>query len=255
LGTAGNDHIAGLEKDVAMAVGGPDRTMLAGTIAVPAKGLSGFSIRLTEDHGISSKGETVYPVDVVPDKEPTVRVLWPDRKEELATQRAKVLISFEVADDFGVEKVRLHYRVDKPISPDEMAQGRENFIELDLSNVSGEERRLMRRRYEMELMNLKPMPLEGYAVEYWVEVEDGNNVTGPGRAVSERYRVKVVSEVAKRADLMNRLNDQLGTIDQVTQDEEKLNQNLGAIIMEGSGGQEKGSGVGGQGSDSGAKHD
>jgi hypothetical protein len=76
------------------------------------------------------------------------------------------------------------------------------------------------------------MPLEGNAVEYWIEVHDGNNVTGPGKVQSDRYRAKIVSELEKRADLMNRLSDQLGTIDVVAQDQEKLNQNLGSLVHE-----------------------
>jgi hypothetical protein len=41
-----------------------------------------------------------------------------------------------------------------------------------------------------------------------------------------------VSESEKRADLLNRAGDFIGTISDVTGDQEKLNANLGALIME-----------------------
>jgi len=193
--------------------------------------LTGLSIRLTDHDGIASKGETVYPVDVVLDKEPVVRVVYPDRKEELATQQAKVLFSFEATDDYGIDKVFIRYHVDsqgeKP--------GEEKFVELDMgpekARAGGGKLRDIRLRHEFDLTSLDPKPMEGQNVEYWVEVRDANDVTGPGKGLSDHYRVRIVTEIEKRADLMNRLNDQLTTIDVVTGDQEKLNQRLGALIL------------------------
>ena len=49
---------------------------------------------------------------------------------------------------------------------------------------------------------------EGSMIEYWVEVEDNNNATGPGIGSSEHQLARVVSEAEKRfslrAALMNR---------------------------------------------------
>lgn len=214
------------EKEIELVVSGNDRKEIAGTIPIAERGLGGFSIRLMDDHGIWSKGETIYPVDLLPDKEPAVRILWPDRKEELATQQAKLLISFEATDDFGVDKVFVRYILEG------VGDGQEKSLELDLGLSPSEDPRRVKRRHEFDLAKLRPMPLEGNAVEYWIEVHDGNNVTGPGKVQSDRYRAKIVSELEKRADLMNRLSDQLGTIDVVAQDQEKLNQNLGSLVHE-----------------------
>jgi hypothetical protein len=217
-------RLVGLDQDVKMAVNPRDPMAASADLDVPSKGLSGLSIRLTDEFGLQSKGETVYPVELVPDREPTVRITWPDRKEELATQQAKILVAFDASDDFGIAKVYLRYTVDAG------AEGGEKANELDLG--PGPEPRTLRRRHEFNLGAIRPLIAEGSVVDYWIEVRDGNNVTGPGKGVSEHYKVKIVSELEKRADLMNRLNDQLGTIDIVTQDQEKLNQNLGAMILE-----------------------
>ena len=57
-------------------------------------------------------------------------------------------------------------------------------------------------------------------IEYWVEAEDNNNVTGPGVGTSEHQLAKVVSESDKRADLLNRAGDYLGSINDVATDQE-----------------------------------
>jgi hypothetical protein len=220
----GQIKLVGLNKDVPLVADPANRTELSGTVEIPAKGLVGLSIRLQDEYGIQSRGETVYPIDLILDREPVVRITWPDRKEELATQQAKILVAFEAADDFGIAKIFLRYKIDT------IENGAEKFIEMDLSKENPEDLRNVRRRYEFDLGALRPPALEGANIEYWVEVQDGNNVTGPGVASSDRFRVRIVSGIEKRADLMNRLNDQLGAIDFVAEDQEKLSQVLGAMI-------------------------
>ena len=65
-----------------------------------------------------------------------------------------------------------------------------------------------------------------------MEVEDNNNVTGPGIGRTDHQLAKVVSEAEKRADLLNRAGDYLGTISDVASDQEKANRNLGTLIRQ-----------------------
>ena len=218
---AGSIRLVGLERDEAMKTSAAEAS---GSFQIPARSLTGISFRLVDEHGIGSKGETVYPIDLILDKEPFVKVVAPERKEELATQQARVLVGFEATDDIGVESVALKWKYDT------QENGSASSIPLDLADQL--DRRQVKRRYEFDLGKLRPLPPEGSAIEWWIEVTDGNTITGPGRYASDHYRVRIVSELEKRTDLLNRLNDQLGTIDYVTQDQEKLNQKLGALITE-----------------------
>ena len=108
----------------------------------------------------------------------------------------------------------------------------DQLIELDLE---GQTPQRIRRRHEWKIGQFRPLLSEGSAIEYWVEVEDNNNVTGPGIGRSEHQVAKVVSESDKRADLLNRAGDYLGSINDVATDQEKLNRNLGTLIREKSG--------------------
>ena len=215
-------RLAGLNTEVPAHISPVDKTRLTGEISIPQSGLTGFTIQLRDEDGLSAKELALYRVDILPDKPPTVALTFPERKEELVTARATVVLGLEAHDDFGVAKLTLHYR-----SP-AIRKGQEQTVELDLA---GETPRTLRRRHEWPLAALADASPAETAIEYWLEARDTNDVTGPGIATTEHYWLKVVSEDDKRTDLMNRLDDYLGTIGAVAEDEERLNQNLGTLIF------------------------
>ena len=215
-------RLAGLNTETSLRVNPLDQQQLTGEISVPQTGLTGFTIQLRDTDELSAKELTLYRIDILPDKPPTVALTLPERKEELVTARATVLLGFEAHDDFGVAKLALHYR-----SP-AIRAGQEQTVELDLA---GETPRTIRRRHEWDLAKITDALPADTAIEYWLEAQDTNDVTGPGRAATEHYWLKVVSADDKRADLMNRLDDYLSTLGNVAEDEERLSQNLGALIF------------------------
>ncbi len=188
------------------------------SIPITSEALTGFSIHLEDKYGFRSKDDAVYRLEVLPDRAPVVRITYPERKEDLITQRATVLIGFEAVDDFAVKQLFLRYTVDG---------GEEKGIELTLETPS----RALRRRYDWKVGALNPKPPEGATLEYWIEARDNNNVTGPGIGASEHFTAKVVSDAEKRADLLNRVGDSIGAIGEAANDQEKLNQRLGDIIQ------------------------
>jgi len=188
------------------------------TIPITSESLSGFSIHLEDKYGFRSKDDAVYRLEVLPDKAPVVRITYPERKEELITQKATILIGFEALDDFAVKQLFLRYTVDG---------GEERGIELTLEAPA----RSLRRRYDWKVGALNPKPPEGAMLEYWIEARDNNNVAGPGIGTSEHFSAKIVSDAEKRADLLNRVGDSIGAIGEAANDQEKLNRVLGDIIQ------------------------
>ena len=188
--------------------------------------VSGFSIQMLDTDSMASHDAAVYRIDVIPDKVPAVRITYPDRKEELITRHATLVIGFDAVEDFQIVQARIRYKL-RLADKDESSET--NSIVLDLT---GENQQRLRRRYEWKIGGFNPLLAEGTTIEYWVEVEDNNNVTGPGIGSSEHQIARVVSENEKRADLLNRAGDFLGSISDVAADQEKLNQNLGALILE-----------------------
>ena len=90
----------------------------------------------------------------------------------------------------------------------------------------------MRRRHEWKIGAINPLLPKGTSIEFWAEAEDNNDVTGPGVGASEHQIATVVSEDEKRADLLNRAGVYLGSIGDMAVDQEKVNQRLGALILE-----------------------
>jgi len=215
--------LSGIDAELPMQLDGSQPRRVVGEFVVPPKGLNGFSIQMLDTENMESRDTAVYRIDVVPDRAPVVKITYPERKEELITRQALMIVGIDALDDFAISKVRLRYKIDTVDS------GAENAIELDLE---GENPQRLRRRHEWRIGDFRPTLSEGSSIEYWIEVEDNNNATGPGITSTEHQLAKVVSEAEKRADLLNRAGDTLGSISDVAIDQEKLNRNLGAIIRE-----------------------
>jgi hypothetical protein len=215
--------LSGSDEELPIRLDPSQPRRLAGEFVVPLKGINGFSIQMLDTEDMESRDSAVYRIDIIPDRPPTVKITYPERKEELVTRQATMIVGIDAADDFAIARVRLRYKVDT------LDNGAERSIELDLE---GENPQRLRRRHEWKLGDFRPTLSEGSAIEYWIEVEDNNNATGPGITSTEHQLAKVVSEADKRADLLNRAGDTLGSISDVAADQEKLNRSLGAIIRE-----------------------
>jgi hypothetical protein len=216
-------HLVGNNSVLALTKVPETAREFTGQFQVPTKGLTGFQVQMLDVEDMESRDDAIYRVDILPDKPPQVRLTYPERKEELVTRIATMLLAFEASDDFRLARVRLKYKTDA------VERGAEKVIELDLGEEAGAAQRL-RRRHDWKLPETLPGIPEGSTIEYWIEVEDNNNVTGPGISSSEHQLAKVVSDAEKRADLLNRAGDYLGSISEVAADQERLNQSLGRII-------------------------
>ena len=209
-------------KTAPLAPDGKDSRTLIGAIEIPAQGVGGMTINLIDTEGIESRNAAIYPIEVVLDQPPTIKLLWPDRREELLTREATMLLAFEARDDFGIAKVRLHYAVDW------VDGAPHKTIELDAGSTSPRE---LVRRFNWRIGQITPHVEVGSVIDYWLEVRDANDVSGPGIAFLEHFQGRIVSEAEKRADLANRLNDTMTGLNGVREGQEEINRRLGEIIF------------------------
>jgi hypothetical protein len=213
----GSVHLFGVEKDMPLTVDAKNRTQSGVEIPIPKAGLTGFSIRLVDDNGLASRETVLYRIEIVPDQPPAIEITHPGLSET-ATAGATEVIGFKATDDFGVAKVLLHYSVN---------HGDEKVIELNLGGATPKD---IERRFEWNLAALKLVP--GGFVDYWMEALDANDVTGPGKGVSAKARIKIVTEAEKRSELAERANDALSSLDQVGESEDELARKLGTLIFQ-----------------------
>ena len=191
------------------------------TADVSSQSATGIAFHLVDEEGVESKATTIYRLDVTPDEVPALRILWPQRREELVTRAATLLVSFEAKDDYGVGRIRLHYAVN-------WSEGKPHrTIEL---NLDGETPKELTRRFDWRLANLGVN--EGDVIDFWLEAEDINTVPGPGRtSLAEHYQARVVSDADKRADLATRLDDTLRGLNDIKEGQEELSKRLGEMIQ------------------------
>jgi hypothetical protein len=221
----------GIDKTLPLTIGGAGANDLTGQIDIPAEKLTGFSIQLTNEAGVTSGDETQYRIDLIPDHPPTIQLTSPDRLQELDTIKAKPNIAYVATDDYGLDKVSLCYRyvhdeddttVDANGNPPPPPPP--TRIPLDI----GKDRPLnFKGTYVLDLTKLQPPVTEGTTIEYWLEAVDANNVTGPGMGETEHHVIKVVSEAEKKAEIMNRMDDDLSVIQELELHERTINHELG----------------------------
>jgi hypothetical protein len=214
-------RLVGPDVERPLAVNSTNRTELTGSFTVPAEGLTGFSVLMVDTQNMATRDPAVYRVEILPDQKPGVRITSPERKEELVTREAVLPVGMRIEDDHAVVRVVLHYKVDT------VGDGEARQVELDLQGATPVS---LQNQYRWNLGSYTPLLTEGSMIEFWITAQDNNNVTGPGVGESEHHLARVVSVDEKRAELLNRAGDYLGGLDDVAEDQEKANQNLGTII-------------------------
>ena len=228
--------LSGVDGTLPLAISGANGTELTGEIAIPADKLTGFSIQLTNVAGVTSGDQTQYRIDLIPDHPPTAQLTAPERLQELYTLKAKPKIAFTASDDYGLAKMTLCYRFVRDQDPTAVTDANTpapapvppTQIPIDLGTGHP---LTFDGSYVIDLSALKPPVNEGMSIEYWVEAQDGNNVTGPGVGESEHHVIKVVSEADKKAEVMNRMDDALSVVNELQDHESKINDSLGSTIQ------------------------
>jgi hypothetical protein len=213
-------HLIGSDKDVPLTLDRANPQRLTGEIDLP-KGTTGFSINLTDEHGLRSKDPAIYRVDLIPDKAPTVRITSPTRKEVLLVRDAKLHVAFEAADDFAIASASIKYKLN---------DGPEQTIALDLK---GQHPKSFPAAHDWRLTDVQSAT-EGSVIEYWVEVADTrtDDYGGPNRTASDHYMIRLVSEAEKRAEMAARIADIGSGLRTAAEDQEHVADRVGTILLE-----------------------
>ena len=215
--TAGNLKFLGIENELPLSISNEDKKKGKALIKIPSKNLSGFSVSLTDTEEMNSKNAAIYKISLLTDLPPEIRITYPKRSEELVTRKARFLIEYEASDRFGVNSINLKYR-----------RNESEVITIPvLVDESGKSQ--IKDNYEWDLGSLNPSLSEGDQISYWLEAAD-QNTAGSNISTTEILTLKVVTSDEKRADLLGRTSDALGSVDEATNDQETLNKDLESII-------------------------
>jgi len=210
-------HLIGTNTKVPVKVNSNNSKLCTVEFTIPPEKLSGFSLALTDTEEMQSRDDVVYRVSLLADRAPEIRITYPKRSEEMATRKARFLILYEATDRFGIASMNLRYRLG-----DSDTQSVPVSIPPNTpKSVSG--------KIDWDLTKLQPNLTEGDVLEYWLEATDQNAVSA-NTGSSEHLRVRIVTPEEKRADLLGRASDALGTVSEATTDQERLNNDLEKVI-------------------------
>ncbi|MDD5348566.1 MAG: hypothetical protein PHQ12_00010 [Chthoniobacteraceae bacterium] len=220
-------QIEGSGKKIPLGVSGLDKRSIKGELAVPKEGLTGFSLLLVNTDGIPSVQNTVYSVNFLPDTPPEVELTAPTADMRTVSLRSQPGIAFNTKDDFGIRKVTLRYETTRP-APEGAPPASPETGSLDLPlPPSGA---ACRHRYVWDFAKQSPPLTVGCKVEYWIEVTDNNDVTGPGTGQTGKKSFTVLSEAEKKTELLEALGSKAVDIETIYKSQKSVNEELDSTI-------------------------
>jgi len=204
-------------------------TEVQGDIPIPAKDLTGFSVRLTDRAGLSSTDEAVFPITIEPDRPPAVKIVQPSEPHATVTMAARPEIVFDASDDYGISRLTLHYqRAGAQVAGIPAAAA--SAPQAIAIPVHAAEEEGTRYRVALDMASLSPPCREGDLMDYWIEAVDNNNVTGPGVTTTPRQQFEIVSPEAKQAEIMDRLRQAAADLGGLSDAQEKASHHVGEAI-------------------------
>jgi hypothetical protein len=204
-------------------------THVEADIPIPASNLTGFSIHLVDQAGVSSANDTVYPIVLAPDNPPTVKILEPTTDKETITLRAKPGIVFDASDDYGLARLTIKYQISQPTVAGQVSAGPPAEVESIPVTVkkAGEGQDYV---VILDVGAQKPAWQEGEKVNYWIEAVDNNTATGPGIASTDHKEFDIISIEAKREEIIERIKKNASDIDSISGTQIKINTDVDSAI-------------------------
>ncbi|MEX1017978.1 MAG: hypothetical protein WDZ31_14655 [Phycisphaeraceae bacterium] len=167
-----------------------------------------YRIALRDQQGYQLDAPVTYTINLERDAPPAVAILRPGRDLQLPPDAE---LGFRVAaqDDYGLDEVTLRARLND--ADDERILHR-------WSNAGDPQRRVEHDlNTAIDQLDLTP----GDRLEYWAVAHDRNDVTGPGRAETRRYLLRVLSPEQAQAELDKQMSDYARVVAELIQQQRR----------------------------------
>ena len=133
-----------------------------------------------------------FPIKLDKDKKPRI-LLFPANPKPVYFDTDKIQIFYEGSDDFGIRSIEL------------VALNDDSTIRKSIKNLkNGEKASQGRFTWNLALESLKP----GQEIQYYLEIKDNDNVSGPNKNQSEMIRFTIFDSSKDRENLVS-LQDEL----------------------------------------------
>lgn len=213
-------EIKGEEDVMPLEVSGDEKTSLKKELQVPESGWKSMSLHLTSAAGEASANDPVYRVELVRDRQPAVVLTQPKKETVTVVEGAKVPFVFRAADDFGLKRVALSYRVFRPGTGGVMEAAEEGEIPMELEPGA----KAVARTFVWDLGLLIPRVPVGGTISCWIEAEDNHPDKSRQDSRSAEKTIRVVSEQQKREELLELLGERAKDIERLYELQRGMNE-------------------------------
>ena len=154
------------------------------TGALTLKKPGSYHVHIASPQGVTNLDPIEYSLRLLTDAYPTIAILSPGANIDVAGDEQLPML-FRLADDYGLSKLRLAYKLVH--SRYEQAAADFTYAEIPLAGTGPE--RLVPWNWLLSALRLTPEDV----IEYHAEVFDNDMVAGPKMAVSETYTLRLPS--------------------------------------------------------------
>ena len=177
------------EKDSFLMKSTKDST-LSGSFMVREKGF--YQFRVKGQSGTRTVLPQKFSIKLDKDQKPRI-LLFPANPKPVYFDTDKIQIFYEGSDDFGIRRIELVALID------------DSIIRKNIKNLkNGEKASQGRFTWNLALESLKP----GQEIQYYLEIKDNDNVSGPNKNQSEMIRFTIFDSSKERENHV-RLQDEL----------------------------------------------
>ena len=154
-----------------------------------------YQVLLTDTEGYDNGDPLWRPINLLRDQPPNVAITTPGKDVQVKPY-AKVSLTIEARDDYGVGEVKVLYRVGDAAQVKELAR----------FTVAKPDKQQTSNKFDWRLDSGTAFK-SGEVVQYWAVAVDRNNLTGPGQAESRKYFLFVTTPEAAVAKMAGHLPD------------------------------------------------
>jgi hypothetical protein len=182
-----------------------------------------YLIWLTDPQGLKNQDPIQYGIEVLEDHYPTIKITAPANDVDV-TGDMRLIILADAEDDFGFSRAELHYRVNRPKS---VATDKDQFFHVPIKNPNSEKIAL---NFDWDLRELKLQPSDW--VEYYFEIFDNDEISGPksARSLSYTLRFPSVNEMYEEMAVQQETTDE--NLEQVLEKSQELREKIDQIMEE-----------------------
>ncbi len=180
-----------------------------------------YYIRLWDKSGNESQDPIEYKITRIDDRFPTIEVLEPGHDQDL-TESMRVGLLFRISDDYGFSSLKLKYQI---ISGGEESEERTQSVEIPAKN--GPEANV---EYLWSLSGLPLVP--GDMVRYRAVVLDNDVFSGPKKAESQTYHLRLPSLDEIIAEVEKEQEGQITDLETVLRGQKELKKKIEDLSQE-----------------------